>query len=306
MEEQAGRVSKRIRSVFLLDASKLGRLLSVVESKFKELGGVTQRFQVTMHSGKNLSVNSVDHVLSQDNAVKNPINELSIAVATPDGSSEALVDFDREDSEIEIRVSSPNVKWGSEMFGEIEEQVDRTLVQSWVYTLRGLRTLRFLILIGLATTVLTFIITTFVHDSGPSPQLAQRLLLSPEDVQRLEKMGRAAQSGEQRVAFLFDFHMAQLSALASRARSASPLAQLSGLGWPAVLVALPFAIILAASWYLFARCYPGSVFAWGDYADHLKALIERRRFLWSAIVIALVIGVVGNLAVYGVFQFARH
>jgi hypothetical protein len=276
-----------------------------VESKFKELGDTTQRFQVTMHSGKDLAVNSVDHILSQDNAVKNPINELSIAVAMPDGSSEALVTFDREDSEIGIRVSSPNVKWASEMFGEIEEQVERTLVQSWVYALRRSRGIRIFFLPILAAMSLALTLTVFVSSSAPSYESARGLLLSPEDVQRLETMARAAQSTEERVAFLLDFHMTQLHALAARGRVTRPLAWLLGLGWPAVLVALPFAIILAAAWYLFARCYPGSVFAWGDYADHLKVLIERRRFLWSAIVIALAIGVVGNLAVYGVSQFVR-
>ena len=38
MEVQTGRLSKRIRSVFVLDPSKLARLLSVVETKFKNLG----------------------------------------------------------------------------------------------------------------------------------------------------------------------------------------------------------------------------------------------------------------------------
>ena len=258
-----------------------------------------------MQSGKDLSVNSIDHVLNQDNAVKNPITELSIAVGTPDDSSVAILNFYRKHSEIAIHVTSPNIKWASEIFSEIEEQVERTLVHSWVYTVRRTKETRFLFATVLAALMGMVTVLATVFSSAPSVELSRRLLLSPQDVQRLQTTAQASQSTEQRVAFLFEFHTAQLKTLASLGNTTSPLHWLSRLRWPILLVALPFAIILVAAWYLFARCYPGSVFAWGDYADHLKVLIERRRFLWTTIVTALVIGVVGNLAVYGLSQFLR-
>jgi hypothetical protein len=298
MAEDSSRLSKRIRSVFLLDPSKLGRLLNVIENKFKDLGEVTQHYHVTLQSGRDLAVNSADHVLDQDNAVRNPINQLSMLIATVNGASEAMVNFDREDSEIDIRVSSPNVKWAAELFGEIEEQVERTLVHSWVYALKSSRegwlSIISLIVAGSMAITMAFSLQDI---SGPSDE--KRLLLTSQNVQRLGEMVRAAKTMEDRVAFLTEFHTAQLQALAQREARISPLVGLSMPGWQAALVALPVIIALIAAWYLFARCYPGSVFAWGDYADHFKTLVERRKFLWNAIVMAVAIGLVTNFAVYG-------
>ncbi len=303
MDTQEGHFSKRVRSVFLLDRSKLSRLLYVVESKFKVSGEINQQFQVTMQSGKDLSVNSLEHVLAQDNAVKNPINELSIKASTLDVPSKALVAYDRKNSEINIRVSSPDVKWASELFSEIEEQVERALVRSWVYAFKQWPFTLFMLLplslglVGLPMALLT--------SPAPSQSTARRLLLTPQDVERLEAIAHSAETTEKRVAFLFEFHSAQLEAISQYDKTGRLIARLSSQWWPAALVALPIIIIIIAACYLFAKCYPGSAFDWGDYADHLKVLSERRRLLWSTILIALAIGVVANLAVYGVSQFMR-
>ena len=52
--------------------------------------------------------------------------------------------------------------------------------------------------------------------------------------------------------------------------------------------------------YLYKRCYPILVFAWGDCGDQYKTIQAKRSFIWGGIFLSLLVGVLGNLFVVGV------
>lgn len=69
------------------------------------------------------------------------------------------------------------------------------------------------------------------------------------------------------------------------------------------LLLVPALLTILSLAYLIKYCYPGSVFLWGDFIEHYNAIIERRKFVWNAIVISLLVGILGNLFVFGLSPF---
>jgi len=57
----------------------------------------------------------------------------------------------------------------------------------------------------------------------------------------------------------------------------------------------PFLIMLTALGYLYLRCYPGAIFLWGDAEEWYTAILNKRKFIWSTIVVALILGIVLDL-----------
>ncbi len=63
----------------------------------------------------------------------------------------------------------------------------------------------------------------------------------------------------------------------------------------ATLKTAPFAIILVALAYLYLRCYPRAVFLWGDAEDWYASILNKRKLVWSTIVLTLLLGIVLDL-----------
>src|SRR5262249_14768145 len=61
--------------------------------------------------------------------------------------------------------------------------------------------------------------------------------------------------------------------------------------WRTILVLAPAIIIVVAFLYLFISCYPPAVFLWGDAEEEYKALVNKRRFIWSTIIASLFVGI---------------
>jgi hypothetical protein len=66
------------------------------------------------------------------------------------------------------------------------------------------------------------------------------------------------------------------------------------------LVGVPMLCAFLAAIVAFRWCYPLRVFVWGDYEEHYNKLVERRNFIWYSVIAALIIGILGNLFVFGV------
>jgi len=69
-----------------------------------------------------------------------------------------------------------------------------------------------------------------------------------------------------------------------------------------VFIALPFLLIVGCVMYMAIRCYPRTVFAWGDWEEYYARLLSRRRTLWTVVVFSLVIGVVSSLFASSIFH----
>ncbi len=119
-------VSNTYKSTFVLDVSKMPRLLSVIEVRFKGLGdGIVKLFEITTQKGKSFSASNVEAILDHDNAVKNPITSCTIKYQDKDEDPQnsCFINFEQSDSEISVKIRGENSKWSNDLFAEVEEQI---------------------------------------------------------------------------------------------------------------------------------------------------------------------------------------
>ena len=127
--------SNRYSSPFVLDGAKLTRILTVIEERFGE-ADFEQRFDVTLKNGKQVKVAALDALLKLDNTIKNPVTSLDIAAQSNDLHTSITFD-DSERKNILVGVWGSNPKIVGELFAELEEQVERTMVGGWFSKLGG-------------------------------------------------------------------------------------------------------------------------------------------------------------------------
>ena len=126
-------VVKTYTSDFVLDQSKLYRIISISEEKFS---GSNKNFHSTykaiLSDGRNITTSDINNVFSLDNTVKNPIIEL--IVRTGNDKEHCVMSYRNEKSDnIYLLVSSTEQKFSAEVFAQIEEQIERTFTGSLVH-----------------------------------------------------------------------------------------------------------------------------------------------------------------------------
>jgi hypothetical protein len=122
--------------------------------------------------------------------------------------------------------------------------------------------------------------------------------LNRDDFDYLDKKAKEATTTNEKVEFLLELQSRQLERITSRQRNdvinIGPLLTSKNL-----FIMLPLLIILVCIGYLGERCYPSSVFLWGDYEEHYNKLVSKRKTIWNVIIVSLMIGILGNLFVFG-------
>jgi hypothetical protein len=297
MSGQEISVFKIFNFSFVLDRPKLCRILTILDTRFREfVKNPVVEYNLTLAKGKALSSSEMEGLFDQDNTVKNPINNLSIIYKGKENDAEhsCTIIFDRKDSEVILQIHSPNGRLANELFAELEEQVERTQVHKTIYTVKRGRNFHLLAILMLV--VLT-VIMTFLGDLMKPRQF--RNFLANQDIDRLSAIVDTVSDQDGKLNFVYEMHLAQLT----NAKKASALLFPIKADLRLFLVLCPGIAIILVLIYIFSVCYPGSIFLWGDYAEHYENLVARRRFLWNAIIIALFVGIVGNLFVYGISQY---
>lgn len=292
MSDDSTILRKGYQSAFLVDKPKLSRMLGIIEQRFSEQELTFKpSIKVTMKNGKMAELRSLDQLFSLDNTVRNPIESLEVTAATaisdanPSPVAEAYLNYGGDESEsVEFSVTGVNAKWVNELFAELEEQVERTLLRTWVY--RFVKT-GDILLLGLFLMMMLAGGFVILFDSNPG-----KLNLSEQAVHHLSRQADAANTSEEKLSFLFEMHRQQLKQLPTRSFKLQALFTVR-----AASLALPLLIIIGISAYVFIVCYPSSVFAWGDYGEHFAGLVAKRRTLWTVIVAAFFVGVIANLFV---------
>lgn len=287
-------VGKTISAIFVLDSSKLRRIVSIAEDRCSKFGTLIYEMSITLQSKKVVLVGTIEQVLDHDNTVKDPIDELSIDIRVPD-KCWVSIEFKRRDYEIDITVNSEESRFTENLFDEIEEQIERTLVQSWIYTIKKSE-----FIIPSVMTLLLPILLIFSFLSTSSPTY-KNFFLPTDTIDELVSMGQAAKTSEEKVEFLVAVQVEQLKTLSSNTEIFR-IGSITRYGWSLIFAVLPIVVMVIAGSYLL-KCYPGSVFSWGDYEEHYSLLLERRRFLWNAIVVSLAVGILANLAVVSLSRF---
>lgn len=294
-------VSKSYSKPFIVSRTNLSRLCDVIQQRFDRLGSdqdLKKRFSVDLADGREYLLSNLESVFNLDNAVNNSIRQLGIAYRMGDPEDEAsktveVVFRGGQYTRIRIDAAGPDFIWLNETVAEIEEQIDRVIPKDFAYRLKPRKGLFDVeIIVALLAMLLTIVLILMIDLSEISPS---PLSLSKESIEELVELSASVQSDEDKTDFLYRYLAATLEKRGESQFSAAAL--LSDVRFYAV--SLPVLLIIGLVVYLVACCYPRFGFVWGDWEDHYKKIVERRKAIWNAIVLALVVGIIGDLLVFG-------
>ncbi|HYV51787.1 MAG TPA: hypothetical protein VE971_00705 [Candidatus Eisenbacteria bacterium] len=293
-------------SPFVLDKSKLGRIDSVIKDQFDSLNrGWRVSYTAVLKSKKVVSLPRLDSMLSMDNSINDPINSLHINAemsqenrasnsekdSLKDYNDKSYYDCDVHFSKqsakgyIMIDIGSSDNKWADSTLLALEEQIERTL-QRDVWTKYCNSDLRFVLPIIMLMSLIGvgYAILQGWYD------LSGRMWLTKENVARL--LSEEGQNFN-----LVDIHRFQLKNLQYYDKNAWGWNSL--LGWKFYVILIPVVFIIGAFFYLILRCYPVTVFNWGDMSDSYEKICRIRKTLWQVIMIAIIGGFIVNIAASG-------
>ena len=292
---------KQFNSPFIVEKSKLKRLIEVLDAKFTE-NGTSLKFEFEAHlSGqKVIETACVEEVLALDNSKRNRVERLVMNCAGTVEAEEVkrglLIDFDgRTSATIYLAVRADNAAWAGEVFRVAEEQVERTLERS---TMNLLSHNRASLSVFFSFALVLFMIVLFAGTSGnmvPS-RLTNTMWLTEQDLKALEPLQSDPTLAREKAGEILSRQIRNVTLY--RQQRSSILAWV--IQWRFIVGITPPLFILAAFGYLYFKCYPNAVFLWGDAEAWYESLKQRRKAIWSGIIVAFGIGVLASLFVVAV------
>jgi hypothetical protein len=297
---------RSFNDVFILDASKLSRLLNVIEERFKGISEeFTAKYEITTKKGKSFKTTKIDEIMNHDNPINNPIIDLDITYLDNKDEVKNIchIQYDTEDSRIRVNIDTEEAKSGSDLFAEIEEQIERSIVTNWIYTLKKqafheIMTVLTLIII-IPVMLFASIFTATSEDFKKTDYLTQ------EDVSYLaDSFPSKDMNRDMKIEYLYEYHSRKLKNIKTdKIGILDTLSKNNVFTMKFALLVLPFIVMFIGIYYIFSKTYIGSVFLWGDFVDYYNTIQDRKKFLWNTVVVALIIGVIGNLFVFGFSQY---
>lgn len=298
MSTDATILRKNYSAPYVLDRGKFSRILTVIEQRLTDASvEFLPGFDIELKNEKKLVLRSAQEVFALDNSVKNPISELIIRVPTSGnedeeddedegsaGGTRVRLRFDSDNSSnIALYVASPDSKLATELFAEIEEQIDRTIVRNWI--LRFFKSDNFLAFVAAGVLMAMMAIAFSGRGDGK---------ISSSDSAELQRILATATTDGEKLNALVQAKIRELKAAESSPLHFNWASMVSLRG---LFIVLPIVVLIATVTYMIAACYPWAVFAWGDYEQHYADLVGRRKTLGAVVIAALIIGVVANLFV---------
>jgi hypothetical protein len=284
------------RSAFLLDKAKLSRLVNVIEDKYNSGPfRIISKFIIVMKNGKEMLVSDVEDILRHDNTVKNPISTFTLHFEDQDDNTNnnCEIVFNKGKSIVRFNIKSINPKFANELYAEIDEQLERTIVFSFNATLSDA--------FGIIVIILFFGSMLLIIFSGNKKYDQRSDYLSETQIRELLNNSKVAQTTNNRLDIIYKYHIMKLENL-DQSKS-TPFISINIYSYQILLMMLPVFIIMISMLYLFAKCYPGSIFLWGDFEEFYSNIITKRKFIINTIIFTLLIGIIGNLFVYGLSDF---
>jgi hypothetical protein len=292
-------IHKDYERPFLLEKTKLDRILDVIHGRLGEHQDTTKRddFEVSLSGQRREEMTSVNDVLKLDNSRKSKIQRLLITCcASSEGAArpehEIQVDFDgrtiaNNKTKVIVSVRSGDAGWSDRALSEVEEQVERTSLQDVPHRVA-------LSVLAVSVAVVLLLMLAFSVRSGrPAIDSAGAMWLRTSDLDRVEqilKQGRTITDEEIR-----EINTMQLRNVLEEQRSKPDF---SGWSRQKTFIGVPLLAVLACAFYLACRCYPSAVFLWGDEVERYNRMLQTRRILWG-IIIALTTGVVSKFLYMG-------
>ncbi len=313
---------KRYRSAYIVDEAKLRRIHGVMIQEFERLQTpFTFTFETTHAARRTVVVHTLDELLALDNSVKSPIRSLRIECKVEATASTSEIPKTRKKQPLQpspqplhevtscsvfyvdadvfpsiaVEIESDQTDWGHNLNSLLDEQVERTTQSGFIPRIKSsmfskiMPLLFFMILMTLAQVA----ILKGRHFS----KLNDNMWLTESDVAELLAKDPPATHENLVVRQLKNIGKKQAS-------DGRALASLSD--WRVYAAGSPILLVLICIVYLYFACYPSTVFNWGDMGEHFSGLLARRKLLWTTVVFGTLIGVIANVAVYGMMGLSSQ
>ena len=274
------------KTAFIIDPPKLTRIVEIIGARYERVkSGPRIDFKVELKDSRLMVFSDYAKVLSLDNAVRNPIKTLEISASTESEaglSCRIRLDGKAAEPNVELDVRATDSKVANEAFGDLEEQVERLCVRSWVANWRTSRPFAFIFAISIVAIGLT----------GFALALKKSTTINPPEMEQLAAEANSSTTTDEKINFLFQLGRLYVS---KELRDTLDFSRL--LTFKSLALMIPLILCLGCFTYIGVVCYPASVFDWGDYGEHYKTLKSRRNGLWWAIFVGLFINVLAGFFV---------
>jgi hypothetical protein len=295
-------INKTYERPFLLEKTKLDRLLDVIHGRLGEHQGTTKRddFDVILSGQRHEEMTKVEEVLDLDNSRTSSIRRLLISCCALTGKSprpehEIQVDFDgRSDNKTKakviVSVRSDDAGWCDRALSEVEEQVERTSLHDNPQRV-GLFFLAVSVLI-----VLLFLFVSSFTSGQPASNSGGAMWLRTTNLGRVEQILTQGHT-------VTDEEMREIITMQLRnvLEEQSPKPGSSGWTKQKTCIGIPLLVVLGCTVYLISRCYPNAVFLWGDEVERHSKMLQTRRIVWGFIIGGTVFGVLSKFLYAGLF-----
>jgi hypothetical protein len=292
-------IHKEYTRPFLLEKTKLDRLLTVIHGRLAEHQHTALRddFEVFLTGQRREEMTGVDDVLGLDNSRKSKIQRLLItACASAAGAArpahEIHVDFDARATakpKVTISVRSDNAGWSDRALSEVEEQVERTSLQDVPH-----RIALGILALSVSVALLIILLSSLIELNGAYGD-PSTLWLRQRDAGRIEEILK-----QQRT--ITDEEMREISTRQLRnvfvSDGPNPPSKWTR---PKAFIGVPLVAILACAVYLFGKCYPSAIFLWGDEIERYNKMLQTRRIVWGIVIGVCLVGVLSKLLYSGLF-----
>ena len=210
---------------------------------------------------------------------------------------------------IVYHVISQNDAWAKDAAEKIRSHVRRTMYRGRIY--HGMVTLSSFGRFAMAAVVASAVAAAFVlafagtriltHTGNPS---SRTMWLSDKDVSDLAEMvtGMEKARGMSMAELSLQITSRQLANMKRFGNQSDLIPMISETAaavrfWS---VFIPLLAIICALTYLALYCYPRASFAWGDCERKYEEVAKMRSFVWTSIVLAIILGISLNLASFGI------
>jgi hypothetical protein len=285
---------------FILTAQKLARIVEIANERMTRIQDnikSAEEFKVRLTNGKEFTLTSLNEVLSLDNSKKNPIKKLELSLLVMDGREQVnTIEISFNDNEprwkpsIQISASANDITWLQETVGALEEQVERTIPNDLVYDIRRMSTLDIIFPLLIVLSLVLAFATLTMEDKLGNFNISEVKEIS------LKKIADGAKTDSEKLDFIYQYLAAAVQPKPSKLSKINSYFS----NYRSYLVGIPILIAIISAIAAFRWCYPLRVFIWGDYEEHYNNLVERRRFIWNSVIVALFIGILGSLFSSGI------
>lgn len=257
-------------------------------------------------------LNSIKYIYNKLNRRDEPITEITMIFKNHINGNYNHCEIDFSHCNIECIVTSEDDRWSRDILGKMKTHLRRASKRSSLYTnisefaaYRRLIHIFMMLYILMIGVLISMSFSKYMTRSDhPS---VYNMWLSVDDVNQIEDEFRKIKNSAPRdeisilnsQELLLSIYHKQILNM-SAFRNSGGVIRIIGMNeWSFWTIMLPWLALMSAVYYLLSHCYPGAVFDWGDHKEVYDEIEKRRSQVWWGIIIAMLVGLLVNVATIG-------